>query len=57
MYSTFDSVQKLLAHVQSTLKWRLMDRQPLESWVHKSGKVVLLGDSCHPMLVSFHRSP
>ena len=57
MYSTFDSVQKLLTHVQSTLKWRLMDRQPLESWVHKSGKVVLLGDSCHPMLVSFHRSP
>ncbi|KAI0699405.1 FAD/NAD(P)-binding domain-containing protein [Cytidiella melzeri] len=43
-------VQKLLSHVQSTLKWRLMDRLPLETWVHKSGRVALLGDSCHPML-------
>ncbi|KZO90144.1 FAD/NAD(P)-binding domain-containing protein [Calocera viscosa TUFC12733] len=43
-------VQKLLSLVPSTLKWRLMDRMPLEKWVHDSGKVVLLGDSCHPML-------
>ena len=34
------------------MRWRLMDRKPLERWVHQSGKVVLLGDSCHPMLVS-----
>lgn len=27
-----------------------MDRQPLEKWVHSSGRVALLGDSCHPML-------
>ncbi|EJU02716.1 FAD/NADP-binding domain-containing protein, partial [Dacryopinax primogenitus] len=43
-------IQKLLAFVPSTLKWKLMDRGPLETWIHKSGKVVLLGDSCHPML-------
>ncbi|KAI0925362.1 hypothetical protein AcV7_005629 [Taiwanofungus camphoratus] len=43
-------VQKLLSFVQSTLKWRLMARQPLETWIHPSGRVVLLGDSCHPML-------
>nr|WJQ78195.1 4-hydroxybenzoate decarboxylase [Panus rudis] len=43
-------VQKLLSFVDSTLKWRLMDRQPLETWVHSSGRVVLLGDACHPML-------
>ncbi|OCH87107.1 FAD/NAD-P-binding domain-containing protein [Obba rivulosa] len=43
-------VQKLLSSVQSTLKWRLMDRQPLETWVHPSGRVTLLGDACHPML-------
>lgn len=43
-------VRKLLSHVQSTLKWRLMDRKPLETWVHPEGRVVLLGDSCHPML-------
>ncbi|OBZ73032.1 3-hydroxybenzoate 6-hydroxylase 1 [Grifola frondosa] len=43
-------VQKLLGQVKSTLKWRLMDRQPLDTWIHQSGRVVLLGDSCHPML-------
>ncbi|KAI0312297.1 FAD/NAD-P-binding domain-containing protein [Amylostereum chailletii] len=43
-------VQKLLSFVQSTLKWRLMDRQPLSTWVHPKGRVALLGDSCHPML-------
>ncbi|THH26332.1 hypothetical protein EUX98_g7853 [Antrodiella citrinella] len=43
-------VQKMLSHVKSTLSWRLMDRQPLETWVHKSGPTVLLGDACHPML-------
>ncbi|KAI0249405.1 FAD/NAD-P-binding domain-containing protein [Lactifluus subvellereus] len=43
-------VQKLLSFVESTLKWRLMDRKPLPTWVHPQGRVVLLGDSCHPML-------
>ncbi|THG95500.1 hypothetical protein EW026_g6175 [Hermanssonia centrifuga] len=43
-------VQKLLSHVNATIKWRLMSRQPLEKWIHKSGRVALLGDACHPML-------
>ncbi|KIK82238.1 hypothetical protein PAXRUDRAFT_832326 [Paxillus rubicundulus Ve08.2h10] len=43
-------IQKLLALVTSTLDWKLMDRAPLRTWVHPEGKVVLLGDSCHPML-------
>ncbi|KAI0357273.1 FAD/NAD(P)-binding domain-containing protein [Trametes cingulata] len=43
-------VRKLLGFVQSTLKWRLMDRQPLPTWIHPAHKVVLLGDACHPML-------
>ncbi|KAF9227012.1 FAD/NAD(P)-binding domain-containing protein [Gyrodon lividus] len=43
-------MQKLLALIPSTLNWKLMDRLPLSTWVHKDGKVVLLGDSCHPML-------
>ncbi|OJT05234.1 3-hydroxybenzoate 6-hydroxylase 1 [Trametes pubescens] len=43
-------VRKLLSFVDSTLKWRLMDRQPLKTWIHPSSKVVLLGDACHPML-------
>jgi salicylate hydroxylase len=44
-------VRKLLGFVQSTLKWRLMDRKPLDKWIHDSGRVILLGDACHPMLV------
>ena len=28
-----------------------MDRKPLPTWVHPKGRVVLLGDACHPMLV------
>jgi salicylate hydroxylase len=32
------------------MKWRLFDLPPLKTWVHPSEKVVLLGDSCHPML-------
>ncbi|KAJ8596570.1 FAD/NAD(P)-binding domain-containing protein [Rhizopogon salebrosus TDB-379] len=43
-------VQKLLAMIPTTLNWKLMDRDPLETWIHKGGKLVLLGDSCHPML-------
>jgi len=45
-----DRVRKLLGFVQSTLKWRLMDRKPLNKWIHDSGRVILLGDACHPML-------
>ena len=44
-------VRKILGFVQSTLKWRLMDRKPLDRWIHDSGRVILLGDACHPMLV------
>ncbi|KAJ7481761.1 hypothetical protein FB451DRAFT_136739 [Mycena latifolia] len=43
-------VQKLLALVSSTLIWPLFDRDPLDTWIHQSGKVALLGDACHPML-------
>lgn len=45
-------ITKLLSMVPSTLKWKLMDRQPLVTWLHHEGRVVLLGDSCHPMLVN-----
>ncbi|KAI0739994.1 FAD/NAD(P)-binding domain-containing protein [Daedaleopsis nitida] len=41
---------KILGFVKSTLKWRLMDRKPLSTWIHPSHRVILLGDACHPML-------
>ncbi|GJJ14116.1 hypothetical protein Clacol_008373 [Clathrus columnatus] len=43
-------VQKLLSFVPSTLKWKLMDRDPLKTWIHPKGHIILLGDACHPML-------
>lgn len=43
-------VQKLCALTGDFMKWRLCDLPILERWVHASGKVALLGDSCHPML-------
>ncbi|KLO06774.1 FAD/NAD(P)-binding domain-containing protein [Schizopora paradoxa] len=43
-------VRALLARIDRPLKWRLRERPPNERWVHPSGKVVLIGDACHPML-------
>ncbi|KAK4496463.1 hypothetical protein PRZ48_012443 [Zasmidium cellare] len=31
-------------------RWRLNDRDPLDTWHFMAGKVVLLGDAAHPML-------
>lgn len=42
--------RKLLGLVQATVRWRLLDRKILNKWVHESGRVVLLGDACHPVL-------
>lgn len=43
-------VQKLCQLTGDFMKWRLCDLSILKRWVHPSGKVALLGDSCHPML-------
>lgn len=43
-------VQKLLGMVKSTLNWKLLDRDPLDRWVHENGRIALMGDACHPML-------
>jgi 6-hydroxynicotinate 3-monooxygenase len=40
-------VKDVLAACPEVHKWALLDRDPLPSWVN--GRVVLLGDSCHPM--------
>lgn len=34
----------------SCLDWKICYRAPIPTWVSKSGKIVLLGDSCHPHL-------
>ena len=43
-------VRKLCAMTGEYLKWKLADFDQLDHWVHPSGKVALLGDSCHPMM-------
>ncbi|KAL5114943.1 hypothetical protein ACEQ8H_007190 [Pleosporales sp. CAS-2024a] len=41
---------QLLSYVSSVDKWKLMHRSPLESWINPHSNLVLIGDSCHPML-------
>lgn len=41
-------VQMLLGVIPKVLRWALKVRQPLTTW-HR-GRIVLLGDACHPML-------
>lgn len=43
-------VRKLCALTGDFRKWRLCDLASLPTWTHPSGKAVLLGDACHPML-------
>ncbi|KAJ7764124.1 hypothetical protein DFH07DRAFT_882245 [Mycena maculata] len=45
-------IQKLLRLIPKTYVLPLMYREPLEKWIHFDGKVVLLGDACHPTLPS-----
>ncbi|KAL4908641.1 hypothetical protein BDW74DRAFT_166238 [Aspergillus multicolor] len=44
------SIGKLLALCPSVLRWRLCIRNPLDTWVHPSQALVLLGDSAHATL-------
>ena len=43
-------VRKICGLTGTYLKWRLADFDRLQRWVHPSNKVVLLGDSSHPMM-------
>jgi salicylate hydroxylase len=38
----------LIAEIPSSLKWKLVNFQALDTWV--KGSVALLGDACHPTL-------
>ncbi|KAA8673612.1 FAD-dependent monooxygenase [Pantoea dispersa] len=40
-------VQALIECSESVTKWPLLNRQPLPVW--SEGRIVLLGDACHPM--------
>lgn len=42
-------VQAVLNAADSVHKWALFERDPLPRWHLDGGRVVLLGDACHPM--------
>ncbi|KAI1917090.1 hypothetical protein LOZ12_004599 [Ophidiomyces ophidiicola] len=51
LYANFDPViTRVLAKVDSCLKWKLADLPPLPNWVSSSGRVVLIGDAAHAMV-------
>jgi salicylate hydroxylase len=37
-------------HMKECLDWKICYRDPLPTWVSRSGKVALIGDSAHPHL-------
>ena len=41
-------IGSLLSQVESTFRWALYDREPLQGW--SRGRLTLLGDAAHPML-------
>jgi len=41
-------IERIIAHVSTTFRWGLYDREPLPSWTR--GRLALLGDAAHPML-------
>ena len=47
---THDRLTELLECVDKVDKWKLMHREEMESWINPQSNLVLIGDSCHPML-------
>lgn len=41
---------QLLSCVDKVDKWKLMHRAEMPSWINQQSDLVLIGDSCHPML-------
>jgi salicylate hydroxylase len=47
---TIPRLTQLLSCVDRVDKWKLMHRAEMESWINPQDNLVLVGDSCHPML-------
>lgn len=43
-------IKAAVEKTEKCLDWKICYRDPIPTWVSKSHKVVLLGDSCHPHL-------
>jgi salicylate hydroxylase len=44
-------VQRLVSLVPYALRAKYVKRPAVEEWVHESGRIVLIGEAAHPMLV------
>ncbi|CRG86638.1 hypothetical protein PISL3812_03648 [Talaromyces islandicus] len=45
-----ETIASAVKATPSCLDWKICYRAPLPTWVSQSGKIALLGDSCHPHL-------
>lgn len=43
-------IRVVVEKTEACLDWKICYRDPLPTWVSKSHKLALLGDSCHPHL-------
>lgn len=48
--TVLDRIVRLLSKCKSVLRWRLSIWDPIDSWAHSTGSMVLLGDSVHATL-------
>ena len=48
----YRSAQKLLKMSKQLSKVVFSHYEPFDNWVHESGKVVLVGEAAHPIIVS-----
>ncbi|CUM62466.1 uncharacterized protein PRCAT00000016001 [Priceomyces carsonii] len=51
LFSKWDPrLQKLISLVHQTSKWKLQNSVEMDTWVHPSANVALMGDACHATL-------
>lgn len=46
-------IYRMLAHIPTALRTRYIERDLVEEWVDETGRVVLMGEAAHPLLVCF----
>ena len=45
-------IQRLLSLIPDALRTKYVQRDPVEEWVDESGRLILIGEAAHPLLVS-----
>ncbi|CAG9937421.1 unnamed protein product [Clonostachys rosea f. rosea IK726] len=51
LFNDWDPIlARFLSQVDKVVKWKLMHREELDSWINADSNLVFVGDACHPML-------